>query len=338
MDLEALYQQEQERLRQLEGNPLRLELPQAPRMSFLDHAAPALAHGLSRFGPAVQPGAGHTLANVASVLAQGYLGGRASAAERMFEDYDRRRAERMAEHKEAKRTRDVDVKDAREGVRKAASDLAKWRTESGVITDEMVPFAAGRKAGERVPISTFNAAMNDLNKSKEPKPPKEAKPKDYTGLLSAVRSDDDIKDFKTVRSAFSTISSIGDSAAGDLSLVFAYMKILDPGSTVREGEQATAQNARGVPETVRNLWNQWQTGQRLTPQQRADFKAEARAIYSSRLPAYEIAKNQFRRIAVESGLDPDLVFRDLEASVASPGPKAGGKAAPSKYDLFLQGK
>ena len=174
MDPEALYTQEQERLRQLEGNPLKLELPQAPRMSFLDHAAPYLARGLSRFGPAVQPGAGHTAANIASVLAQGFLGGRASVSERMFEDYDRRRAEAMARHKEATGKRESEVKDQREGVRRAASDLAKWRTESGVITDEMVPFAGGRKAGDRVPISTFNAAMNDLNKSKEPKPPKEA--------------------------------------------------------------------------------------------------------------------------------------------------------------------
>ena len=46
-----------------------------------------------------------------------------------------------------------------------------------------------------------------------------------------------------------------DSAAGDLSMIFTYMKVLDPTSVVREGEQATAQNAAGIPERTRNLYN-----------------------------------------------------------------------------------
>ena len=329
MDLEALYAQEQERLRQLEGNPLRLELPQAPRMSFLDHAAPYLARGLSRFGPAVQPGAGHTAANIASVLAQGFLGGRASVSERMFEDYDRRRAEAMARHKEATGKRESEVKDQREGVRRAASDLAKWRTESGVITDEMVPFAGGRKAGDRVPISTFNAAMNDLNKSKEPKPTgAAAKPpdlNDYTGLITRVENDSDIRDFKIVRSAYSGIreAARNPSPAGDLSLIFAYMKIVDPGSTVREGEFATAQNTAGVPDRVRNAYNRAISGERLGVAQRADFVGQAGNLYRSRLTAYERARGQYRRLAINHGLDPELVVRDL-AIDETPAPAAQG--------------
>ena len=36
-------------------------------------------------------------------------------------------------------------------------------------------------------------------------------------------------------------------AAGDMALIFSYMKMLDPNSTVREGEYATAQDAGSIP-------------------------------------------------------------------------------------------
>ena len=42
------------------------------------------------------------------------------------------------------------------------------------------------------------------------------------------------------------------SPASDMSLVFGFMKMLDPSSVVRETEYATAKNATGVPDQVRN--------------------------------------------------------------------------------------
>ena len=51
------------------------------------------------------------------------------------------------------------------------------------------------------------------------------------------------------------VGSKDPSAAGDLAMIFTYMKILDPTSVVREGEQATAQNAAGTPERIKNIYN-----------------------------------------------------------------------------------
>src|SRR5690606_18813976 len=70
----------------------------------------------------------------------------------------------------------------------------------------------------------------------------------------------------------------GATAAGDLSTIFGYMKMLDPGSVVREQEFANAQNAAGVPDRVRNLYNQAMQGVRLNPAQRAEFLAEAKKL------------------------------------------------------------
>ncbi len=88
------------------------------------------------------------------------------------------------------------------------------------------------------------------------------------------------------REAFTQIQTVADadpSAAGDLSLIFSYMKILDPPSTVREGEQALAEQARGVPDGIRNLYNKLLTGERLTPEQRADFATKSEDVYRSAL-------------------------------------------------------
>lgn len=94
------------------------------------------------------------------------------------------------------------------------------------------------------------------------------------------------EDTVTRGNAFRQIQTVAEgepSAAGDLSLIFSYMKVLDPPSTVREGEQALAENARGVPDSIRNMYNKVVAGERLTPEQRKDFQNQAENIYRSAL-------------------------------------------------------
>lgn len=70
------------------------------------------------------------------------------------------------------------------------------------------------------------------------------------------------------------------SAASDLSLIFTFMKVLDPQSVVREGEFATAQNASGVPNLMLTAYNNiLRDGQRLTPDQRKAFYDQSRESY-----------------------------------------------------------
>lgn len=71
------------------------------------------------------------------------------------------------------------------------------------------------------------------------------------------------------------------SAAGDLALIFNFMKVLDPGSTVREGEFANAQNAGGLDAKVTGLYNQVMNGKRLTPEQRSDFVGRSDKLFTS---------------------------------------------------------
>lgn len=71
-------------------------------------------------------------------------------------------------------------------------------------------------------------------------------------------------------------ASQSDSPAGDMSLIFGFMKVLDPGSIVKEGEFATVQNSAGIPEQIRGTYNRILRGERLTPEQRQDFTHQAR--------------------------------------------------------------
>ncbi len=89
------------------------------------------------------------------------------------------------------------------------------------------------------------------------------------------------KEFFSQRDAFNRIQASAEdpSAAGDLALIFNYMKLLDPGSVVRETEFATAQNAAGVPTQVRNLFNRVLTGERLADAQRSDFLGRSNKLF-----------------------------------------------------------
>jgi hypothetical protein len=87
--------------------------------------------------------------------------------------------------------------------------------------------------------------------------------------------------FLEQRAAFARIKAAlatPDSPAGDQALVFNFMKMLDPGSAVLPGEYASASNTAGVPDAVLTLYNRvLREGQRLTPEQRADFFKQATA-------------------------------------------------------------
>ena len=95
------------------------------------------------------------------------------------------------------------------------------------------------------------------------------------------------------------------SAAGDLSLIFNYMKMLDPGSVVREGEFATAQNAAGVPQRIINLYNQARTGERLSEDQRQNFTEQARKIYKKAKGSFEQSVSPYLDLARQSDISKD---------------------------------
>jgi hypothetical protein len=113
-----------------------------------------------------------------------------------------------------------------------------------------------------------------------------------------------------ISQAYRKIESAPDTAAGDMSKIFGFMKILDPSSTVREGEYASAENARGVPDTVKAQYNKVISGQRLTPAQRTQFTQAAGDLVGSQKQQFEGQKKFFENIAVKNRIAPESVIYD----------------------------
>jgi len=120
-------------------------------------------------------------------------------------------------------------------------------------------------------------------------------------------------DFTKQRDAYGRIqaSASEPSAAGDLALIFNYMKILDPGSTVREGEFANAQNAGGIPDRIRATFNKIQRGERLSQAQRDDFLKQSGLIYEKSAQQQNKTRDIFSTLAQKAGVDPSTVAIDL---------------------------
>ena len=130
------------------------------------------------------------------------------------------------------------------------------------------------------------------------------------------------KDFIKVRDAHRRVeaSAKDPSAAGDLALIFNYMKVLDPGSTVREGEFATAQNSGGIPARVQAMYNSVIRGERLDISIRNDFVSRSKSLFESQKQQHDATRKQFRAIAERIGLTPDNVVVDFGSAGLSESP------------------
>ena len=119
-------------------------------------------------------------------------------------------------------------------------------------------------------------------------------------------------DFRKINDSFERIKAASDdpSAAGDLAIIFNFMKILDPGSVVRESEFATAENAAGVPDKIRNLWNKAVSGERIAFN-RSDFVNQATNLLRSQQRVQKKLVNRYSGLARRAGVEPQNVVADV---------------------------
>lgn len=117
-------------------------------------------------------------------------------------------------------------------------------------------------------------------------------------------------DFVEVRAAYENIESAATnpSAAGDLSLLIGYMKLLDPGSVVREGELATAAAAAGLSDRVVAMFRKVESGQRLSDSQRSDFVGASKRLFSNYQERNRALVSEYVRLANQRKLDPKNVI------------------------------
>lgn len=90
-------------------------------------------------------------------------------------------------------------------------------------------------------------------------------------------------DFNKQEGAWTRVKASAENPtpAGDLALIFNFMKVLDPGSTVREGEFAQVGAAGNLPTQVQRMYQSWATGQKLTDEQRGDVVDRAKKLFTA---------------------------------------------------------
>jgi hypothetical protein len=119
--------------------------------------------------------------------------------------------------------------------------------------------------------------------------------------------------FRTVQDAYSKITNVANTGAGDMSLLYSYVKMLDPGSVVRESEFATAAASGSFGERVQGAMQRVMSGQRLPDTLRKDFIVEAKNIYTQQNNAAKRLEDQYTGIAQRNGLNPKNVIVNYAA-------------------------
>lgn len=125
------------------------------------------------------------------------------------------------------------------------------------------------------------------------------------------------KPFEDLRINYQRIQAANqdNTGASDIAMVYSFMKMLDPTSVVREGEFATAQNAGGIPDQIKSLYNRAISGERLSPEVRNDFMQQAARQYEQQFGSYQQIQGTFRALAEQYGINPDRVAPDLSYGI-----------------------
>lgn len=192
-------------------------------------------------------------------------------------------------------------------------------------------YAAGLEAKRKQDAAAFEQKLKLMQFAQKEREIAGTAGKEAFGNEKQLRSEFDkqAKTFDAARLGFEKVQKAAmtetPTGATDLALIFGYMKVIDPISTVREGEFATAEKAGGVSEQLRNLYNKVRTGQRLTPTVRKQFIQAARTQFQPYMEMQKIVEDRYTNLSTAYKLDPTKV-------VLSRIPKVGTLANP--YTTF----
>jgi tetratricopeptide (TPR) repeat protein len=148
-------------------------------------------------------------------------------------------------------------------------------------------------------------------------------------VASAFKGEPIYKDFNDMKSAYGQVISSLDAGTpiGDVAGATKVMKLLDPGSVVRESELGIAMAAAGRMDRLQNYFNNLMTGEKLTPKQRLDFKSLSNELYAAAGQAYNQKRSEYEGFGNAyqlPNLNTALGAPANVPSIVKPPPQAGG--------------
>jgi hypothetical protein len=138
------------------------------------------------------------------------------------------------------------------------------------------------------------------------------------------------KDFTDMRSAYGQVTSALDQGTpiGDVAGATKIMKLLDPGSVVRESELGIAMAASGRMDRLKFYFDNWASGNKLTPTQRSDFKQLSNELYAAAGQAYNQKRGEYLDFGSSTGVDLDKALgapANIPSVIRAPGGAAKRK-------------
>jgi hypothetical protein len=133
----------------------------------------------------------------------------------------------------------------------------------------------------------------------------------------------EVKAFNEMKTSFGQINAglNAKSAAGDLTAATKFMKLLDPGSVVRESELYLAMDATGVLDKATNYYARLARGEKLTPSQREDFRNIANQLFKAAENTKLNYDKQYEEIARTNNLDPSKIIVNYKKTQPSGQPR-----------------
>lgn len=134
-------------------------------------------------------------------------------------------------------------------------------------------------------------------------------------LFAQYSNSDPVKMYETVKGGYERVrqSAALQTGAGDMGLIYGYMKMLDPGSVVRESEFATAAQAGSYGQQIQGLVSRIISGERLPEEVRQQFVQSAEGIYAETAGNLGDINSQFSTRAQNYGVDPGMFIRQPES-------------------------
>jgi len=113
------------------------------------------------------------------------------------------------------------------------------------------------------------------------------------------------KAYSEMQSAYGQITDSLKQAspAGDLAAATKFMKLLDPGSVVRESELGMAMAASGALDRATNYAQMRINGTKLTDTQRKDFQQLSDQLFGTATSAYNQKRGEFEQMGSAYGID-----------------------------------
>lgn len=198
-----------------------------------------------------------------------------------------------------------------------------------------------RQEIDQAPIQTENAQLQNQRTRRDLQQSSTAGAnfQDENALRNAYRQEGSVAALQDVLPAYySAMYDAQDNRAGDLNLIYAFSKLMDPGSVVREGEAVMVRDTGSLGQQVRGYLNILTGEGALTPEIRQQLRSELRSRGQGIGYAYRQARERYAGLAQRYGFAPDAIIGpDLRTPYRQRLQGVSSDQAPNVTSEFLFG-